>query len=81
MFSQVDSVAGRSEGGLGIGLALVKGIAELHGGRVEARSGGLGLGSEFIVHLPLVARPQATSRLATDPAQAPPARPADTHRR
>ena len=71
MFSQVDGVAGRSEGGLGIGLALVKGITELHGGSVEARSGGLGLGSEFIVHLPLVARPQATSRRATDPAQAP----------
>ena len=71
MFSQVDGVAGRSDGGLGIGLALVKGITELHGGKVEARSGGLGFGSEFIVHLPLVARPQATSRPVTDPAQAP----------
>ena len=74
MFSQVDSVAGRSEGGLGIGLALVKGITELHGGRIEARSGGLGLGSEFIVHLPLAARPQETSHPATDPEQAPSAR-------
>jgi CheY-like chemotaxis protein len=42
----------RSEGGLGIGLAIVKGIAELHGGQVEARSAGLGRGSEFILRLP-----------------------------
>ncbi len=71
MFSQVDGVAGRSEGGLGIGLALVKGITELHGGSVEARSAGLGHGSEFIVHLPLTARPPATSSTVTDPEQAP----------
>ena len=55
MFSQIDGIEGRSEGGLGIGLALVKGIAELHGGTVEARSAGLGKGSEFIVRLPLSA--------------------------
>ena len=42
----------RAEGGLGIGLALVKGLVSLHGGRVEARSEGLGQGSEFIVVLP-----------------------------
>jgi CheY-like chemotaxis protein len=53
MFSQIDGVAGRSEGGLGIGLALVKGLTQLHGGTVEARSAGLGHGSEFIVRLPL----------------------------
>lgn len=52
MFSQIQGEAGRSDGGLGIGLALVKGLAELHGGTVEARSGGLGRGSEFIVRLP-----------------------------
>jgi PAS domain S-box-containing protein len=52
MFSQVNSAIDRAEGGLGIGLALVKGLVSLHGGRVEVRSEGLGRGSEFIVHLP-----------------------------
>jgi signal transduction histidine kinase len=56
MFSQIEGVAGRSDGGLGIGLALVKGLTELHGGTVEARSGGLGHGSEFIVRLPFAPR-------------------------
>ena len=52
MFSQVNSAIDRAEGGLGIGLALVKGLVALHGGRVEVRSEGLGRGSEFIIHLP-----------------------------
>ncbi|MEO8062126.1 MAG: ATP-binding protein [Pseudomonadota bacterium] len=52
MFSQVNSAVDRAEGGLGIGLALVKGLVALHGGRVEVKSEGLGRGSEFIVHLP-----------------------------
>ncbi|MEJ0084236.1 MAG: ATP-binding protein [Pseudomonadota bacterium] len=52
MFSQVNSAVDRAEGGLGIGLALVKGLVALHGGRVEVKSEGLGKGSEFIVHLP-----------------------------
>jgi PAS domain S-box-containing protein len=52
MFSQVESAIDRAEGGLGIGLALVRGLVRLHGGRVEARSAGPGCGSEFIVHLP-----------------------------
>jgi CheY-like chemotaxis protein len=63
MFSQVGSALERAEGGLGIGLALVKGLVELHGGTVEARSDGLDCGSEFVVRLPL--GPQATSFKAT----------------
>jgi PAS domain S-box-containing protein len=60
MFSQVRGSLDRSEGGLGIGLALVKGLVELHGGRVEAYSEGEGKGSEFRVILPgVVTRPQA----------------------
>jgi PAS domain S-box-containing protein len=53
MFSQVEGAAARSEGGLGIGLALVRGLIELHGGTVEAKSEGLGRGSEFVVKLPI----------------------------
>src|SRR5690606_20738346 len=53
MFSQVDAAEVRSAGGLGVGLALVKGLVKLHGGSVEARSGGPGMGSEFIVRLPI----------------------------
>jgi signal transduction histidine kinase/CheY-like chemotaxis protein len=53
MFSQVDSAIDRSEGGLGIGLALVKGLVELHGGSIDAFSAGPGQGSEFRIHLPL----------------------------
>jgi signal transduction histidine kinase/ActR/RegA family two-component response regulator len=52
MFSQVESALERSEGGLGIGLALVKGLVSLHGGRVEASSAGPGKGSEFTIILP-----------------------------
>ena len=53
MFSQVPSSRDHSQGGLGIGLALAKGLVELHGGQIEASSAGLGQGSEFIVRLPL----------------------------
>jgi len=54
MFFQVEGAGDRSDGGLGIGLALVSGLVDLHGGTVEARSEGLGRGSEFIVQLPIV---------------------------
>jgi PAS domain S-box-containing protein len=57
MFSQVTPALERSQGGLGIGLALVRGLVGLHGGSVEARSAGLGRGSEFIVRLPVLDTP------------------------
>ncbi|MFM0736088.1 PAS domain S-box protein [Paraburkholderia xenovorans] len=53
MFSQLAPALERSQGGLGIGLALVRGLAELHGGTVAAFSGGPGSGSEFVIRLPL----------------------------
>ena len=65
IFWQASPALERSHGGLGVGLSLARGIVELHGGRIEARSQGLGHGSEFIVYLPV----------ASDPAQTPAARP------
>jgi CheY-like chemotaxis protein len=52
MFTQVDRSHRRAQGGLGIGLTLVRSLVQLHGGTVEARSGGSETGSEFIVRLP-----------------------------
>lgn len=75
LFVQAANVLDRSEGGLGIGLTLVKRLVELHGGRIEAHSAGVGQGSEFIVHLPVVPTTVGTtnngdSHMAT-PAPAP----------
>ncbi len=53
LFVQADHAATRSQGGLGIGLTLVKNLVEMHSGKVEAHSPGLGHGSEFVIHLPL----------------------------
>jgi PAS domain S-box-containing protein len=53
LFSQATPALERSQGGLGIGLSLVRGLVELHGGTIEARSRGLGKGSEFVIRLPL----------------------------
>ncbi len=55
LFYQVDRSFTRAEGGLGLGLTLVHRLVEMHGGRVEVRSDGVNRGSEFIVHLPVLA--------------------------
>jgi PAS domain S-box-containing protein len=67
LFTQIDRTLGRAQGGLGIGLALVKSLVQLHGGAVEVRSDGPGQGSEFIVTLPL-AGADAAGRTGKKPA-------------
>jgi len=61
MFSQVGSGAERAQGGLGIGLSLVRQLVQMHGGSVEADSGGAGSGSRFTVRLPLAQDVPATA--------------------
>ena len=53
VFRQVEQGLDRSRGGLGLGLALVRGLVQLHGGEVQARSDGLGHGAEFVIRIPL----------------------------
>jgi two-component system, sensor histidine kinase len=73
MFKQVDRSNRRTQGGLGIGLTLVRSIVALHGGRVEARSAGVGAGSEFVVELPVLAG-RATTTNRSEPPQKFPSR-------
>jgi len=82
LFTQVDHSLDRSNGGLGLGLTVVRSLAELHGGSVQAASDGLGKGSEFLVRLPIwkaeetaaidrppcVSSPSAMSHRTTNPA-------------
>ena len=66
MFMQVDRTSEHSQGGLGIGLTLVKRLTEMHGGSIEARSAGEGQGSEFIVRLPVLSREEVAAQHGTD---------------
>ncbi|MCC2973660.1 PAS domain-containing protein [Massilia sp. IC2-476] len=59
MFSQVSQNIGRAQGGLGIGLALVRSLVQMHGGSIVADSAGVGQGSTFTLRLPLAAQPHA----------------------
>ena len=75
LFFQGKRSIDRAEGGLGIGLALVKNIVELHGGSVQAHSEGRGLGSEFVVRLPLRSAVSMQAPLSSLPAMVPGAAP------
>jgi CheY-like chemotaxis protein len=69
LFAQGDRSLERSQGGLGIGLTLVKTLVELHGGKVSAHSEGAGKGSEFIVRFPLLKQVEPPRRLPERPSQ------------
>ncbi len=77
LFAQAERTLDRSQGGLGIGLTLVKLLVEMHGGSVEARSEGLGRGAEFIVRLPAIAAEPATAGSFAGPWEAPSKSPAE----
>jgi PAS domain S-box-containing protein len=75
MFAQAEPAVHRAQGGLGIGLALVRGLVELHGGSIAARSPGPGRGSAFTVHLPVAAAvPAPPPTPASHPPRASPCR-------
>jgi len=67
MFTQVDPSLERSQGGLGIGLTLVKRLVHMHGGSVVAKSGGAARGSEFVVRLPVAATVQEGATAVAPP--------------
>ena len=77
IFAQEDRTLDRAKGGLGIGLTLVRRLVQLHGGSVEARSAGLGRGSQFLVRLPRLRLPQP---LPGEQAHAEPSRSTDARR-
>jgi CheY-like chemotaxis protein len=69
LFSQGARTLDRSQGGLGIGLAIVRNLVELHGGSVTAHSEGIGRGSEFVVRIPRALADEMPSRTIVDPAR------------
>ena len=71
MFVQIDNSLERTQGGLGIGLSLVKRLVEMHSGTVEAVSEGPGKGSEFVVRLPMASRRSSDREAASAEAAAP----------
>lgn len=62
LFAQAENAIGRAQGGMGIGLALVRNLVQLHGGTIEAHSDGVGRGSEFVIRLPLAPVVEAPAR-------------------
>jgi PAS domain S-box-containing protein len=75
LFTQVDRTLESSQGGLGVGLSIVKRLVEMHGGSVEAHSEGYGMGSEFVIRLPVVLWVADDKQLeGTDRRVCPPAR-------
>jgi CheY-like chemotaxis protein/two-component sensor histidine kinase len=75
LFTQSDVAKARTQGGLGIGLTLVRQLAELHGGSVEAHSAGIDCGSEFVVRLPAVEGPAEPMEPSSGPLEVMPQRP------
>ncbi|HWY88630.1 MAG TPA: CHASE3 domain-containing protein [Gemmataceae bacterium] len=71
MFTQAERTLDRAQGGLGIGLTLVRRLVEMHGGKVEAHSAGTGQGSEFVVRLPLAPDNQAVKEAPKHESKAP----------
>jgi PAS domain S-box-containing protein len=78
LFRQADRSLDRAQGGLGIGLTLVRTLVTMHDGTVQAHSAGIGQGSEFVVRLPLAAPPPTTTAVEISPAASPAV---TTHRR
>jgi CheY-like chemotaxis protein len=72
LFVQAERRLDRSQGGIGIGRTLVKKLVEMHGGNIEARSAGLGQGSEFVVRLPTTTEPIETSAGETNGSESQP---------
>jgi CheY-like chemotaxis protein len=71
LFAQGDRTLARSEGGLGIGLTVVKKLVQMHGGNITAISEGIDKGSAFSVRLPAAKRPPTAKTLVTEPASSP----------